>query len=250
MGEPYYRDDTVELWHGDCRQVLPALGIAPDLVVADPPYGETSLDWDSWPAGWPAVIAQHAQSMWCFGSFRMFLDRAHEFAGWRLSQDVVWEKHNGSGFHADRFRRVHEHALHWYRGDWRNIHHDAQTTPDATARTVRSKRRPSHTGHIERTPYVSQDGGPRLMTSVLYAASMHGRAINETEKPVAILEPLIAYGCPVGGLVLDPFSGSGSTLVAARNTGRRAIGIELRESQCEQAARRLAQAPLDLGALA
>jgi hypothetical protein len=85
MGEPYYRDDSVELWLGDCRVILPTLGIAPDLVLADPPYGETSLDWDSWPAGWPGVVAQHARSMWCFGSFRMFLDRAHEFAGWRLS---------------------------------------------------------------------------------------------------------------------------------------------------------------------
>ena len=246
---PYYADDLVTLYHGDFREMLPALGRY-DAIVTDPPYGETSLDWDRWPDGWPSLLTHTASSMWCFGSMRMFLDRRDEFADWKLSQDVVWEKHNGSGFHADRFRRVHEHALHWYRGDWSEVRHDPQVTNDATARTVRSKRRPAHTGHIDRTPYVSQDGGPRLMTSVMYAPSMYGTAINPTEKPVAIVEPLIAYAVARGGIVLDPFAGSGSTGVAARNLGVRSVLIEAREEQCEATARRLAEAPLDLGALA
>lgn len=248
---PYYADDSVTLWHGEFEDVLPTLtSLTFDAIIADPPYGETSLDWDRWPDGWPSAVAPFARSMWCFGSMRMFLDRRDEFAAWKLSQDVVWEKHNGSGFHADRFRRVHEHALHWYQGDWRAVHHEPQVTNDATARTVRSKRRPAHTGHIERTPYVSQDGGPRLMTSVLFAPSMHGKAINETEKPTALLEPLIAYACPPGGTVLDIFGGSGSTAAAARALGRKAVLIEKRESQCEKAARRLSQNVLDLGGIA
>ena len=135
---PYYDRGGVTLWHGDCRDVLTALDLTVDCVVADPPYGETSLAWDRWPDGWPALAATVASSMWCFGSMRMFLDRAGEFADWKLSQDVVWEKHNGSGFHADRFRRIHEHATHWYRGDWSDVHHDAPVTNDATARSVRS----------------------------------------------------------------------------------------------------------------
>lgn len=244
---PYYSDDSVTLWHGDFRDVLPALGdVVFDAIVTDPPYGETSLDWDVWPAGWPAAVAPYARSMWCFGSMRMFLDRRDEFAAWKLSQDVVWEKHNGSGFHADRFRRVHEHALHWYQGEWGAIRHEPPVTNDATARTVRSKRRPSHTGHIERTPYVSQDGGPRLMNSVLYAPSMHGKATNETEKPTSILEHLISYAVAPGGVLLDPFAGSGSSGRAARAIGRRAVLIEKRESQCEKAAKRLEQGVLDL----
>lgn len=245
---PYFQDDHVTLYLGDFHDVLPSLNITPDLVVADPPYGETSLPWDRWPDGWPsAVAALGARSMWCFGSMRMFLDRRDEFVGWRMSQDVVWEKHNGSGAAADRFKRVHEHALHWYRGDWAEIHHITPTTLDATPRQVRRKARPTHWGDIAESTYVTEDGGPRLARSVIHARSMHGRAINETEKPTAVLEPLISYGCPPGGLVVDPFAGSSSTLIAARESGRRAIGVETREAQCESAARRLAQGCLQFG---
>ena len=235
---PYYSDDQVALYLGDWRELIPD-DFRANLILTDPPYGETSLTWDRWPSGWPALAARHADSMWCFGSMRMFLDQRDEFADWRLSQDIVWEKHNGSGFHADRFKRVHEHALHWYRGDWADIHHVTPTTPDATPRTVRRKSRPTHTGNIEASSYTSHDGGPRLMRSVQFARSMHGSAINETEKPVPLLEPLIQYGCPPSGVVLDFHAGSCSTLVAARNLGRRAVGYESRGSQGERAGRGL-----------
>lgn len=240
----YYSDEHVTLYHGDWRALIGDL--TADLIVTDPPYGETSLTWDTWLDGWPSLAARHATSMWCFGSMRMFLDRRDEFADWHLSQDLVWEKHNGSGFAADRFRRVHEHALHWYRGKWVDVYADVPVTRDATKRAVRRKGRPAHTGDVGDSTYVSVDGGPRLRTSVVYAPSMHGKAINETEKPVGILEPLIEYGCPPGGLVLDLFAGSCSTLEAARLTGRRAIGFEEREAQCEKAARRLSQTVMDL----
>lgn len=249
MPTPYWSDGQVTLYCGDFRELLPAVVAEhgePDLTLTDPPYGETSLTWDRWPDGWPQLIP--GRSMWCFGSMRMFLDRRDDFAGWKLSQDVVWEKHNGSSFHADRFKRVHEFATHWYRGPWSEVYHETPTTPDATARQVRRKTRPAHTGNVEASSYVSVDGGPRLMTSVIRARSMHGTAINETEKPAGLVENLLAYACPPGGLVVDVFAGGCSTLVAARNSGRRAVGIELREEQCAKAVEwRLAQGVLPFG---
>ncbi|WP_243061185.1 site-specific DNA-methyltransferase [Nocardioides sp. SR21] len=239
MTEPYYSDELVTLYHGRFEDVLPSLALKADLIVADPPYGETSLDWDRWPDGWPSIAAQYARSMWVFGSMRMFLENRDEFADWKMSQDFVWEKHNGSGFAKDRFRRVHEHAIHWYRGKWSEIHHETPTTPDATPRQVRRKTRPQHMGVIEDSTYVSVDGGPRLMRSVMYHRSTHGRAINETEKPVEVVTPLIQYGCRHGGLVVDLFSGSAAALIAAAQVGCRAVGFEVRESQCESAAERL-----------
>lgn len=241
---PYYADELVTLYVGDCRDILPVLGLKADCIVADPPYGETSLPWDKWPAGWLQSAADVTRSLWCFGSLRMFLAHAGEFSGWKLSQDVIWEKHNGSGFDTDRFKRVHESAVHWYRGDWWDIYHNTPTTTVAERSRTRHAVRDvaDHRGEIKGADYTYD--GSRMARSVIYVRSMHGRALHPTEKPVGILAPLIEYACPPGGLVLDPFAGSGSTLDAARATGRRAIGIEADERYAEKAARRLSQGVL------
>jgi len=218
-----------------------------DAVVTDPPYNETSLEWDVWPAGWPAMLVPLTRSLWCFGSLRMFWDRVPQFADWKLSQDVVWEKHNGSGAHADRFKRVHELAVHFYRGEWATIHKAPVYTADATKRTLRRKARPTHWGDIGAAAYQSEDGGPRMMRSVIPVRSCHGYAVNETQKPEGIVAPLLEYCVPPGGVVLDPFAGSGTVLAVARSQGKRAIGIEKRESQCREIVRRLSQGELNLG---
>ena len=246
--EPYYDDGQVTLYCGDNRELLDRVAVDVDAIVTDPPYGDTSLDWDRTPDRFWLELAAVAgiRSLWCFGSFRFWMEVRSQFttAGWRYAQEVVWEKHNGSSFHADRFKRVHELAVQWYRGAWEAVYREPQVTHDATARTVRRKRRPPHTGHIEAGSYASEDGGPRLQRSVIYCRSEHGRAICETQKPLGILRPLIAYSVPPGGLVLDPFAGSCSTLRAARELGRRAIGIEAREQMCAKAVDLLAQGVL------
>ena len=245
--EPYWTDGQVTLYVGDCRTVLPALGVTADCIVADPPYGETSLPWDKWPAGWLNFAAACTSSLWCFGSLRMFLDRSRdgEFAGWKLSQDVIWEKQNGTGFADDRFKRVHESVTHWYRGDWGGIYHQVPKTEVAWRTAANSGRAaPTHTGSIGNRNW--EDDGTRIARTVQRVPNMWRRgAIHPTEKPVGILAPLITYACPPGGLVVDPFAGSGSTLDAARQCGRRAIGVEAREDYAERAARRLSQAVLD-----
>lgn len=238
-----YEDEWVTLIHGDWRAagIDTLRGEKADAIITDPPYGETSLEWDRWPAGWPAQAAHISDALWCFGSFRMFHDRAEEFGDWTLSQEIVWEKHNGSGFANDRFKRVHELAVLWYQGDWADLRHETPTTADATARTVRRKTRPAHTGTINDSAYRSEDGGPRLMRSVQYVRSEHGRAIHPTQKPAGIIAPLIEYSVPSGGLVVDLFAGSATTAFVARQMGRRCIAFEAREDYALAAAGRLAQ---------
>jgi site-specific DNA-methyltransferase (adenine-specific) len=235
-----YEDDNVHLYHGDCREFNATLD--PDVTIADVPYNQTSLPWDRWPTGWLSARGL-GRSLWCFGSLRLFMARAGEFAdeGWRLSQDVVWEKHNGSNSARDRFRRVHEQAALFYRGDWKSLYKAVVTTPDAVKKQVRRKRRPPHWGEIGEHVYVSEDGGPRLQRSVIRARSCHGSADHETQKPFEIIAPLIEYSCPPSGVVYVPFAGSGSELEAARQLGRCAIGIEIDEAKCLKAAKRLAE---------
>lgn len=172
---------------------------------------------------------------------RFFL--THPFPGWTYAQEIVWEKHNGSGFAADRFKRVHELAVQFYRGSWEVLYKDTpKVSRPGSAKVVPKRGLTPHTGVIGTKGYT--DDGTRLMRSVIPVASAHGYAVHPTQKPVGIITPLIEYSCPPGGLVLDPFMGSGSTLRAAKDLGRRAVGIELDERYAEAAAKRLGQGVL------
>ncbi|WP_457797672.1 DNA-methyltransferase [Methylocystis sp. S23] len=243
---------TVTILHGDCRDVLQKFPDATfDCVIADPPYGETSLDWDRWVDRWPSLLRRVIKptgSMWVFGSLRMFLEHKDEFAGWRISHDVVWEKHNGTGLFNDRFRRVHELAVHFYPDGqkWSNIFKAPQFTNDNRARVVRKKGRPAQwIGATGETVYRSEDGGPRLMRSVQFVRSEHSRAVHPTQKPQGIVEPLLLYACPIGGTVLDPFAGSGTTGLVARRLGIDATLIEADRAYIDIAVQRIADdAPL------
>lgn len=233
---------------GDCRRILPTLPCAlADCALVDPPYGDTSLAWDVKVKGWIPELARVLKpvaSIWIFGSMRFLapLFAELEAAGFKYSQDIVWEKQNGTGFHNDRFRRVHEHAVLFYRGAWADVHHDTQYTLDATAKTVRRKARATHWGAIDNAPFVSEDGGPRMMRSVLQVRNEHGKAIHPTQKPVDLLRPLVRYSVPKGGIVIDPFMGSGSVGIAADHEGRGFIGIEEDPATFKTASARLESA--------
>lgn len=251
--KPYYDAGGITIYHGDCRDILPALPLC-DVSIADPPYGETSLAWDRRVEGWPTLVLERLKtsgSLWCFGSLRSLLAMQAELKDWHLAQDLIWEKHNGSNFHADRFRRIHEIIAQFYPAavPWADVYKVPQTTPDAVKRIVGKRDRPTQNGHTgQRTPtaYATEDGGPRLMRSILKVRSCHGYAVHETQKPLGVLVPLIEYSCPVGGTVLDLFAGVGSVGVAAKQVGRKAILIELREECCELAVQRLSQEVLQL----
>ncbi|WP_375408541.1 DNA-methyltransferase [uncultured Methylobacterium sp.] len=239
---------SVRIITGDCRNIVPALEPF-DCILTDPPYGETSCKWDRRVAGWPALVRpllKSTGSMWVFGSLRFFMETASEFldAGWRLSQDVIWEKQNGSGFMADRFRRVHEQAVLFYRDDapWSGVYKLPQVTNDAKARRVRRQVGPAHTGIIGANVFESEEGGPRLMRSVMYVRNGHRQGTGHaTPKPEELLEPLLRYSCPPGGRVLDPFGGSGSTGLVADRLGLDCTLIEADPATSALAADRLAR---------
>jgi site-specific DNA-methyltransferase (adenine-specific) len=252
---PYYEGRNVVLYHGDCREVLPSLGLRADAIVTDPPYGDTALAWDRRAAlDWLPLatdwLAPHG-SVWCFASLRYLLrlQRAGALDRWRIAEDVVWEKHNGSGFATDRFKRVHEHAIRlWPAGvPWGDVYTAIPRIAGAPrpSATIHSRGKTEHTngiGSAVRYEYTDT----RIARSVIYARNENGRAVHPTQKPVAIVRPLVESACAPGGVVLDAFAGSGTIGVVARLTGRHAVLVEQEEAHCEAAARRLDDDQLSL----
>lgn len=236
---------SIDLIHGDCRATLPPGPF--DVCMTDPPYGDTALAWDSIVPGWVGAVAsvlKPVASMWVFGSMRFLAPLFAELQvhGFRYSQDIVWEKQNGTGFHTDRFRRVHEHAVLFYRGAWSEVYHETQRDGTFnTHGTLRRKAGPVHFGANEAN-FTVEGGRERLMRSVIRANNEHRKAIHPTQKPVELLRPLVRYSVPPGGSVVDPFAGSGSTLLAAHAEGRDAVGVELSHDYYLGASARINQA--------
>lgn len=244
---PYFEADGITLHHGDCRDLLPHLDAQPDAVVTDPPYGETSAAWDVWPDGWVKAVGDvlpASASLWMFGSTRMMLARASDLAGWKYAQEEIWIKRNGTGpTSRDRLVKINEWAFHWYRGRWSDLHHEWEREPSAEPDKgyVRKDSRAAAHQRSGRATAWQDDGmrQPRSVTFVVEAPSVRFAKRHQDEKPLACVIPLVRECVPPGGLVLDPFAGSGTTGIAARMLGRRALLIEADERSCEVIATRL-----------
>lgn len=249
---PYYEDTDsgIVIYHGDCREVVDALPDASvDMIWTDPPYGHANLDGDLATARVGVKGARQAAPVAIANDrpedyeplMRSFLAGARRvlkpdcccccccggggptpaFARLALWMDeylsffhaVVWDKSargNGLGW---RYRRNYEFVMVAHRRGGRLAWADEDVAVP----------------NIVRTPPAANDWHP-------------------TTKPLALVEHFIGWHSRPGDTVLDPFMGSGTTLVAAKNLGRRAIGIEIEERYCEIAAQRLSQGVLDLGA--
>ena len=221
MTEAYYADDRVTLFLGDCREVTEWL--AADVLVTDPPYGRAwkQGELDKRPNGHAGIagdattdVRDAAFSLWgerpiiAFGDLMLPPPQRTKLVG-------VYQKPSNAGTRG-AMGGVRRDAEAWYMiGSW------------PTGLGGRSS--------VIKTRSLVQ-GGPH---------SQQGRNGHPHAKPLDVMEELILL-CPPG-VIADPFAGSGSTLVAARNLGRHAIGVEIEERYCEIIANRLAQDCLDLG---
>jgi len=222
LPRPYYEDGGIALYHGDCREILPLLKRQScHLVVTDPPYGV------AWRSGYRKVkfevmkgdtdpgLAVEATKL----ALRVLAERRHLYVFGRYdwdgvnvgrSAELIWDK-NAMGLSHDR-------------GAWSRSHEYI---------TFLCSARPGEKGRGG-TPARLRRG------TVLRFGRVNGAAVRHpAEKPVGLLRELIESSSRMGETVLDYFAGIGSTLVAARLEGRRAIGIEIEERWCEMAAERL-----------
>lgn len=223
----YYDDGTVTIYNADCRDVLPNLqGESVDLVLTDPPYGvnfqsnmRVATDKFDRIEGDDVVDTawlEDAARIMRDGSAAYIATHWRVWEGWRaaiedhleLRNMIVWAKGGGGmGDLAGDYAPEHEIIAYAVKG-----------------------------GHKLR--------GKRLSNVWQVKKDRAASYVHPTQKPVALMARAIEKSTDKGDVVIDPFMGSGTTLRAALDTGRRAIGVELDERYCAAAVDRLAQQSL------
>ena len=253
--KPYYSDDFATIYHGACEDVLPSLSEVA-CVVTSPPYNTlgarqydrggmhggsawlakvtatgyaddmTEVEYAEWQRTVAALLADACTLGASFfynhkvryrdGAPIHPIDLVRTFDGWRLRQELIWARDGGMALNARMFCPSDERIYWLVLGD--DAHKWNQ--PSASEMSVWKIRQE-----------IGVDGHPCPF-------------------PVGLPQRCIAAVTDPDDIVLDPFMGSGTTLRAAKNLGRRCIGIEKSEAFCEIAAKRLGQEVLDLGGAA
>lgn len=228
--KPYYQDDKVTLYHGDCLEIDAWLGA--DVLVMDPPYGTEFTD-------------SNVQ-----GSYGR--RQRHQYG--RADLHDRGEKQI-PGVIANDLDTSYRDAVLSKWGSRPRLVFGSPRMPEPPGpwadRLVWDKRRPGINGgpwrYRHESIFVSAGFERRNNESFsILSAWPEGQSDHIHAKPLALMTALVE--CAPPGVVADPFAGSGTTLVAARNIGRRAIGVEIEERYCELIARQLDQMCLEFDA--
>ena len=222
--KPYYEHAGITIYHGYCREVLPRLEPV-DLVLTDPPYGMTEnsgrrLHAYKDPAksngkiGWSgfANVTEYGDTSWNH--------KPLDATTWNMltavsSAQIVWGWNHLFSVLGKPLR-----ILTWdkkLKNGWEDTFSDCEFA------------------------WCSEIGPDRMYRHLWVGALREGEPIvreHPTQKPIELMKWCLGFA---DGTVLDPFMGSGTTLRAAKDLGRRAIGIEIEEKYCEIAAKRLSQ---------
>lgn len=225
--KPYYQDEHSTIYLGDCREILPQLEKV-DLVITDPPYKLNETSGSSTSVGmeekWQGLlkagdvaanITQLDFSDWIEIAYSNMSANGQLFTFSNDKQIVnIINELISAGF------KLHN-ILCWKKNN---------CTPNRWFMK-----------NMELIAFVRKGKStPILDMSLKSCMEFDGvrSKVHPTQKPVAVLEWILKGA--VGEVILDPFMGSGTTLVAAKNLGRKAIGIELEQKYCEIAVKRLA----------
>lgn len=222
MTEPYYQDDLVTLYHGDCLEI--DAWLSADALVTDPPYGMDLKSGKGGKAAGMMRIANDEDTRIRDAALELWglMKPALVFGRWNLpivgaKQCLVWDKGEHVGMGDLRIPWKPNWEAVYVRGEWpeRTVTRRGSVMKSlALAGTLQGERGKPKTGRDHATP-----------------------------KPVPLMESLVEQ-CPLG-IIGEPFAGSGATVIAARNLGRKVIAVELEERHCETTANRLAQQAFD-----
>lgn len=241
--EIYYESEFGKLYLGDCLEIMPKLDEKVDLILTDPPYGTTQCKWDSiipfdemW-ASINSIKKEYAVTILTacqpFSS-SLVMSNITEFC-----YEWVWIKTKITGVLNARKMpvRKHEQILVFSKTKATKCY-NAQGLIKKNSITKQGGNSNNY-GKRKVEDYIQEfTNWPRDVLEI----SSEGKTEHPTQKPVALMEYLIKTYTHIGNTVLDFTIGSGTTAVAAINTGRKFIGIEKEEKYCEIAKRRIVEA--------
>jgi site-specific DNA-methyltransferase (adenine-specific) len=217
--KPFYEHGGITIYHGDCRDVLPDVWFGVDLLLTDPPYGVSEA----------CNRKERGRSN---------LAECNDFPD-------VFDDHKPFD---------PSHLLVCRKAVLFGANHYADKLPPSPSWMVWDKRDGiASNDNADCELAWSNLGGParvfrHLWSGMIKASERDQKRVHPTQKPVALMRWIIQQWTQPGQLVLDPYMGSGPTLIAAKESARRCIGIEIEERYCEIAAKRLSQEVLPLEA--
>jgi DNA modification methylase len=202
MLTPFYQDELVRLYCGKCESILPQLEVRADLCLTDPPYG---LGADS----------------------KKFRGRVEN--GWTDYGQSDWDK-KPSQWVIDMIREFAKHSIIWG-GNYFEL-------PMSSGWIVWDKGQRDFSLADGELAWTDFDRALRIV-DVSRAAALQDGKEHPTQKSLTVMKWCIEKYSERGQLILDPFAGSGTTLVAAKLLGRPSIGIEMNEKYCQMIVDRL-----------
>jgi site-specific DNA-methyltransferase (adenine-specific) len=224
MTEPYFQNELVTLYNGDCLELTEWLSA--DVLVTDPPYGIAHRQRKGGYYGtWNYQEIRHSVANDASTEIRDI-----SLANWGNKPAMVFGSWKSPRPEGTNFRLI------WHKqGQAPGPSNQAFITQDEEIYILGK-------GFIKTAPPMRS-----VIATQEARAVFVGQVGHPTPKPIGLMETLISR-CP-NGVIADPFAGSGATLLAARNLGRQAIGVELEEKYCELIANRLSQEAFDFGGL-
>jgi len=250
--KPYYQDSYITIYCGDCFDIMPQLEPV-DLVVTDPPYGFNAFgDWTE----------KEAQNFWdrffdegmTRNDLQDFLIKPggsfYSFTGWKFYpqarlaltrslylkylKTLIWDKRTFTGTRGNiktlTYHNISEPIIFGYRDDG-----------DLTF-NLEDIRVPTIHGDKRSNPKGKRPGD--IISEIGLRNNAKEKVEHKGQKPLKVIKLFIKASSNKNETILDPFMGSGTTLVAAKQLERKAIGIEIEEKYCEIAVQRLRQEPI------
>ena len=260
--KPYYQDESVTIYNADCRDVLPTLDKV-DLVVTSPPYGAlrdyggTGFDWRGSMKPISQSIVDGGVIVWNVAdetvngsesgdSFKQALFMMEQ--GLNLHDTMHYIKEGVNFPESNRYFSAHEYMFVFSRGkpktfnpieDRKNIFggmkmHGTDRLKDGSTRQIHGEGK------------VVKDYGMRYNWWKIDNSPTRDNGGHPAPMPFSMAFDHIVSWSNSGDVILDPFMGSGTTLRAAKDLSRKAIGIEIEERYCEIAAKRMSQLVMEL----